>query len=137
MERTQPAQEPTEGQVIQNYQNLQRETSLLVAKIIEIEDEKKEHELVLETIKDLEDDRKCWRMVNGVLFEKTKGETVPELVAEISNMENVIKQITDALSQKKGEISRLEQNYDSLMKQAKDRQEEVKSEVKAGGVLVQ
>ncbi len=38
------AAEPTEGQVIQNYQQLQRETSLLVAKIIEIEDEKKEHE---------------------------------------------------------------------------------------------
>lgn len=35
--------------------------------------------LVIETIKDLEDDRKCWRMVNGVLFEKTKGEVVPEL----------------------------------------------------------
>ena len=48
-------------------------------------------------------------MVNGVLFEKTKVDVVPELVAEIANMENVIKQITDALSQKKGEISRLEQ----------------------------
>jgi len=67
------------------------------------------YRLVLETIKELEDGRKCWRMVNGVLFEKTKVEVVPELVAEIANMENVIKQITDALSQKKGEIARLEQ----------------------------
>ena len=94
------------------------------------------YRLVLETIKDLEDDRKCWRMVNGVLFDKNKSEVVPELVAEISNMDNVIKQITEALSQKKGEIARLEQRYESLMKQAKERQEDVRSEVKAGGVLV-
>ena len=47
-------------------------------------------------------------MVNGVLLEKTKGEIIPEVLAEIANMENVIKQITDALSQKKLEIARLE-----------------------------
>ncbi|CDW88810.1 probable prefoldin subunit 2-like [Stylonychia lemnae] len=141
--------EENEGVVAQKYQVLQKETSLLVAKIIEIEDEKKEYELVLDTIKELEDTRKCWRMVNGVLFEKNKAETIPELVAEIANMENVIKQITDALSQKKGEIARLEQKYfqfsvnifyyryESLMKQAKEKQEDIKqNEVKAGGVLV-
>ena len=48
-------------------------------------------------------------MVNGVLFEKTKGEIIPELTAEISNMQNVLKQITDALSAKKHEMSVLEQ----------------------------
>ena len=56
------------------------------------------YRLVLETIKDLEDNRKCWRMVNGVLFEKNKAEVVPEVIAEIANMDNVIKQITEALS---------------------------------------
>ena len=62
----------------------------------------------MDTIKSLEGTRKCWRLVNGVLFEKTKDETVPELETEIANMENVIKQITDALSAKKIEIARLE-----------------------------
>lgn len=64
---------------------------------MEIEDERKENELVIETIKDLEDTRKCWRLVNGVLFEKTKGDIIPELNTAISNMENVVKQLTDAL----------------------------------------
>jgi len=36
--------EDNEGVVAQKYQMLQKETSLLVAKIIEIEDEKKEYE---------------------------------------------------------------------------------------------
>ena len=61
------------------YKKLQQETSYLVQKLMEIDDERKEHELVLNSLKDLEDSRKCWRLVNGVLFEKTKGELVPEL----------------------------------------------------------
>ena len=50
---------------------------------MEVDDERKEHILVMESIGKLEDDRKCWRMVNGVLFEKTKGVVVPELESMI------------------------------------------------------
>ena len=41
----------------------------------------------------LEDDRKCWRLINGVLFEKTKAEVVPELKAMSDNLGQVAKQI--------------------------------------------
>ena len=57
----------------------------------------------------LEDDRKCWRMVNGVLFEKTKKEVVPELKVMISNLQNVCKQLNDTLLHKKQESFKLEQ----------------------------
>ena len=50
---------------------------------MEVEDERKENQLVLESIGKLEDERKCWRLINGVLFEKTKAEIVPELEAMI------------------------------------------------------
>ena len=39
---------------------------------MELDEEKKENELVLESISKLEDDRKCWRLINGVLMERTK-----------------------------------------------------------------
>ena len=42
--------------------------------------------LVLEQIMKLEDDRKTWRLINGVLFEKTKAEVVPELQAMAQNL---------------------------------------------------
>ena len=45
----------------------------------------------------LEDDRKCWRLVNGVLFEKTKKEVIPEMRTMISNLANVTKQLSDAV----------------------------------------
>lgn len=71
---------------------------------MEIEDEKKENELVLDSISKLEDTRKCWRLINGVLMEKTKLEVVPEMRTVINNLNAVTKQITDTLLAVKTEI---------------------------------
>jgi prefoldin subunit 2 len=65
--------------------------------MMEVEDERKENELVLESISELEDSRKCWRLVNGVLMEKTKLEVVPEMRVVINNLKAVTNQITDTL----------------------------------------
>ncbi len=64
--------------------------------------------LVMDALKDLEDSRKCWRLVNGVLFEKTKAEVIPEMKQVVDNMENVLQQLGDTLVFKKQEIVRLE-----------------------------
>ena len=89
---------------------------MLVQKLMEIEDEKRENELVLESISKLEDGRKCWRLVNGVLIEKTKLEVVPEMRGVINNLNMVIKQITDSLVAVKQEIKNLEAAYEHIMK---------------------
>ena len=93
---------------------------------------------MLESISKLEDDRKCWRLVNGVMFEKTKAEVVPELETMIRNLMQVTKSLQDGLLQKKQEMMQMEQAYDSIMRQAKQRKEEAQEEssAKAGGVLV-
>ena len=52
---------------------------------------------MLESISKLEDDRKCWRLVNGVMFEKTKAEVVPELETMIRNLMQVTKSLQDGL----------------------------------------
>ncbi len=44
----------------------------------------------METIKDLEMTRKCWRLVNGVLFEKTKAEIIPEIEEQVKNMNSLV-----------------------------------------------
>ena len=82
-------------------------------------DERKENELVLESISQLEDTRKCWRLVNGVLMEKTKLEVLPEMRTVINNLNAVTKQITDTLVAVKQEIKQLEGAYEHIMKAAK------------------
>jgi prefoldin subunit 2 len=89
---------------------------VLVQKLMEIEDEKKENELVLESISKLEDSRKCWRLINGVLMEKTKLEVVPEMRVVINNLNAVVKQITDTLVSVRQEIKNLEAAYEHIMK---------------------
>ena len=79
---------------------------------------------MLESLEKLEDDRRCWRLVNGVLFEKSKLEVVPELLQMINNLTTVVKQLNDALLLKKQESAQLERAYDSIMKQAKARRAE-------------
>jgi prefoldin subunit 2 len=92
---------------------------VLVQKLMEIEDEKKENELVLESISKLEDGRKCWRLINGVLMEKTKLEVVPEMRVVINNLIAVAKQITDTLVSVRQEIKNLEAAYEHIMKSSK------------------
>jgi prefoldin subunit 2 len=58
---------------------------------MELEDEKRENELVLDSISKLEDTRKIWRLVNGVLMEKTKVDVVPEMRIVINNLNQVTK----------------------------------------------
>ena len=88
---------------------------------MEVEDEKRENELVLEQVSKLEDDRKCWRLINGILFEKTKAQVVPELNGMIQNLGMVGKQINTTLVVLKQEMLQLEQAYTSIMEQAKRR----------------
>ena len=92
---------------------------MLVQKLMELEDEKKENELVIESISKLEDTRKCWRLINGVLIEKTKLDVIPEMRTQINNLNAVVKQITDTLVSVKQEIKNLEVAYEHIMKQAK------------------
>ena len=92
-----------------------------MSRLMEVEDEKRENELVLEQVSKLEDDRKCWRLINGILFEKTKAQVVPELNGMIQNLGMVGKQINTTLVALKQEMLQLEQAYTSIMEQAKRR----------------
>ena len=87
----QPSEEEIQREVAKRYNILHQETNALVSRLMEVEDERKENQLVLESIGKLEDDRKCWRLVNGVMFEKTKAEVVPELETMIKNLLAVAK----------------------------------------------
>lgn len=92
------------------------EAQVLLERYMAIEEERKENELVLESISKLEDTRKCWRLINGVLMEKTKVECVPEMRTVINNLNAVGKQILSSLEAVKQEIKNLESAYDHIMK---------------------
>ena len=67
----------TESEVINRYRVLQNEVQMLSSKSTELDQDRQEHELVLEALNGAEDGRKCFRFMGGVLVERTVGEVRP------------------------------------------------------------
>jgi hypothetical protein len=62
------------------------------AKITELDLERQEHALVLETLTPLEAERRCFRLVGGVLVERTVGEVAPAVTRNREALEEVRRQ---------------------------------------------
>ena len=54
---------------------------------MDLEDEKRENNLVIESIKNLDSSRKAWRLVGGVLVERNLGEVMTSLKENIEFLE--------------------------------------------------
>jgi len=65
--------------IVQGFQRLRTEQRQLVNKLSELEMDHNEHKLVIETLTGVDSDRKCFRMVGGVLVERTVKEVLPAL----------------------------------------------------------
>ena len=83
---------------------------------ISLEEELKEHSLVISTIKDLPKERKCWRMIGGALVERTVGEVLPALETKVKEeLEVKIKTFFDKMTLKEKELSELENQLGGLV----------------------
>ena len=58
---------------------LKRKCQALSQKLAELGVEADQHRAVVDTLKVLDADRKCFRLVGGVLVERKVGDTLPEL----------------------------------------------------------
>lgn len=98
-------------EVVNNYNKLKADYAEIFKKFIEMEDEKREHTLVLKNIEGLSKDRKCWRMIGGVLVEKTMEEVLTGLSDSIKMYDTAIKALETALKKKEKEILEIEMKY--------------------------
>ncbi|NXS63277.1 PFD2 protein, partial [Brachypteracias leptosomus] len=58
-------------QVVSRFNRLRQEQRGLASKVAELELELNEHSLVIETLREVDPTRKCYRMVGGILVERT------------------------------------------------------------------
>ncbi|KAK9315965.1 Prefoldin subunit-domain-containing protein [Lipomyces starkeyi] len=75
------------------YNSYKSTLQQLAQKIGELESEGDEHKLVLETLQPLPGSRKCFRMIGGVLVERTVAEVIPALETNAKGVENVLQQL--------------------------------------------
>ncbi|CAL9150578.1 unnamed protein product, partial [Musa hybrid cultivar] len=133
------SREPVNEQIILNtYANMRSEINQIYSKITELEMEVSEHSLVIGAIQPLDPSRRCYRMVGGVLVERTIKEVVPAVQRNKEGLEEVIARLNEALENKKKEISEFELKYKIKIKKADSETKEDPNlkEGSAQGVLV-
>jgi len=129
----------TQEVIIQGFNVLRNEQRSIATKTNELQQDLNEHKIVIETLDGVDGDRKCFRMVGGVLVERTVKDVTPALVNNKDKMSKLIESLDKQLTEKGEEINGYMEKYQI---QLKDQQgagkKEVKGEAdgKSGGVLV-
>ncbi|KAF4322584.1 hypothetical protein BBO99_00003795 [Phytophthora kernoviae] len=90
----------TEQQVVATYKSLRSEVRQMGEKIAELEIETTEHDRVIQTLNELPNDRKAYRMVGGVLVERTVQEVLPAVTANRDGIAQVLAQLSESIKQK-------------------------------------
>lgn len=126
-----------EQMVANVYGSMRTEMNQIYSKITELEMEVSEHSLVINAIQPLDPSRRCYRMIGGVLVERTVKEVLPAVQRNKEGIEEVIARLKEALERKKKEIADFEAKYKIRMRKADEMTDESsKKEGSAQGVLV-
>ncbi|KAI0068570.1 Prefoldin beta-like protein [Artomyces pyxidatus] len=98
----------------QNYTRFQTDLQNVAAKIGELEQEAEEHVLVLSTLNEAlaeEPDRKCFRLIGGVLVERTVKDVVPALQTNRDGIRKVIENLAEQYKTKEAEFEKFKEDY--------------------------
>ncbi|KAJ5629158.1 Prefoldin [Penicillium herquei] len=97
--------DPKKQQELQGqYTNFKNTLQQLAQKIGDIEQEAEEHKLVIETLGPLPEERKCFRMVNGVLVERTVKDVLPNLKTNAEGLQQVLEDMLKQYKTKQTEL---------------------------------
>ncbi|EIN10520.1 Prefoldin beta-like protein, partial [Punctularia strigosozonata HHB-11173 SS5] len=101
-------------EIQEKYTGLQNDMQALASKIGELESEADEHTLVLGTLKDAlqeDPDRKCFRLIGGVLVERTVKDIVPALQTNKDGIQKVVTNLAEQYKSKEQEFETFKQEY--------------------------
>jgi len=73
-------------EIVAHFHKLREDQRLLVQKCSEIEAEQHEYNVVIQTLDGVDAQRVCFRLIGGVLVERTVGEVVPALKTQRDQM---------------------------------------------------
>lgn len=101
----------SQDQIIMKFNQMRQEQRIVVNKISELEAEVHEHSIVIETLKNVDPSRKCFRMVGGILSERTVNEVLPALQQNKSQIEEVIEKLKGQLEERGKELNKFVEEH--------------------------
>ena len=97
--------------VMRQVTNLQKEISQLRSKVAELDNEMQEHIRVIKTLEPVEASRRAFRLIGGVLVEKTAGEVLPAVTEQKEQLNKLILALSDRVVDKEKELSEMKKKY--------------------------
>ncbi|KAK4672935.1 Cochaperone prefoldin complex subunit [Podospora pseudopauciseta] len=88
------------------YSTYKNTLQQIAQKIGDVEQEAEEHKLVLDTLQPLPEDRKCFRMINGVLVERTVKDVIPALQTNAEGLKKVLDDLVKQYKTKQDELEK-------------------------------
>ncbi|XP_078527493.1 prefoldin subunit 2 [Lissotriton helveticus] len=101
----------TAEQVVSGFNRLRQEQRGMASKAAELEMELNEHSLVIDTLKEVDPSRKCYRMVGGVLVERTVKEVLPALESNKDQLNKIIESLNVQLQTKGRELNEFREKH--------------------------
>lgn len=125
-------------QIIMQFNQMRQEYRGIIGKIGELEMEVNEHGTVIEALKGVEPERRCFRMIGGVLVERTVKDVLPALENNKQQISGLINKLKDSLTAKEQELKAFKEKHNIHVKGEKDApsEEAVQTADKTSGVLV-
>lgn len=97
--------------VFGEFQQLRNEQRNLVNSLNTLEMDLKEHQTVIATLQTVDPDRKCFRLIGGVLCERTVKEVLPQLTENKEYIEKRITKINEDLMKKGVQINKFKEEH--------------------------
>ncbi|MCJ1292347.1 hypothetical protein MMC34_003897 [Xylographa carneopallida] len=94
------------------YTTYKNNLQQLAQKIGDVEQETEEHKLVLETLDPLPLDRKCFRMVNGVLVERTVKDVIPALKINSDGLKKVLDELVKQYKKQQDDMEKWKVSFE-------------------------
>ncbi|KAG5261103.1 hypothetical protein AALO_G00300070 [Alosa alosa] len=102
---------PSAEQVVATFQRMRQEQRSMASKAAEFEMEINEHSLVIDTLKDVDPSRKCFRLMGGVLVERTVKEVLPALENNKEQIGKLLEVLNQQMQTKGRELTEYRERY--------------------------
>ena len=129
----------TDQEIISLYNKAKRQYTAFFQKTIEFEDELSGINLVLKTLSKLNDNRRCFRKIGGVLVEKDLTSVKKDLEVEVSNFRAALDAMYKTMDQQEAIMIDYEKKYPEILRPTAKKAEEKKEDGEkksSGGVLI-
>ncbi|CAO1342581.1 unnamed protein product [Diamesa serratosioi] len=107
-------------EIFSEFQNLRNQQRNLVNNLSTLELDLKEHKTVIDTLKTVDEDRKCFRLIGGVLVEQKVVSVLPQLVENKNQLEKLIENGKEQLTKKGIEINEFKKEYNIQVKSTEE-----------------